>query len=447
MNLKETLFHCLPAGRYALAGMLRLLDVVETEAVPSAAVECQAQPRLLINPAFVATHANTPEKLMMLVLHEIHHVLLGHTRRLPSQSQADNVVFDCVINALLCRMFPQPEYTALFRDFYPEDKFPACLLRPPEGWHPVHAAGLLPAALQRDWHGVEAAREIYLALYSAQGASYDEVRRLLPMVEVKGSLADLPLLGDHEHSVHGTSSASDTAFASAVGALVSHWPAPPDPLRGQSLQGLLRTSHLTVERQPGNRQRLRQLILKLADGRIHGSSTRWLQASPLIVDTPMPVMNRRSIVSRSLGMTPLLFQSTLAQEKSIPAGDRVHLYLDVSGSMDAIKGAIYGAVLDCERWLAPHIHLFSTEVAEATPGQLRRGFCRSTGGTDLACVIGHMRAHRVQRALVLTDGYVGKPKGIEAKFLQGLRLGVAYTASHSKVDLAPFTDHDVELSI
>ena len=66
-SLKDRLFECMPAGRYALAGLLRLLDVVETDAVPTAAVECQAQPRLLINPGFVARHAATPEKLMMLV--------------------------------------------------------------------------------------------------------------------------------------------------------------------------------------------------------------------------------------------------------------------------------------------------------------------------------------------------------------------------------------------
>lgn len=447
MHLKETLFHCLPAGRYAMAGLLRLLDVVETDTVPSAAVECHAQPRLLINPAFVSRHASTPEKLMMLVMHEVHHVLLGHTRRLPSQTGADNFVFDCVINALLCRMFPQPEYTALFRDFYPEDRFPACLLRPPEHWHPEHASELLPSGLQGAWQGAAAAREIYLALYSGLGASYEEVRRLLSVVEVLGGLEGLPLLGDHAHSVNGSTTASESAFAGAVGALVRHWPTPPDPLRGQSLEGLMRTSHLTVERQPGNRQRMRRLIRKLADGRRQGSSTRHRQSSGLKVDTPVPVLNRRAIVSRSLGLTPLLYQDDLFREQTLPAGDRVHLYLDVSGSMEAIKGAIYGAVLDCERWLAPQVHLFSTEVAEATPKQLRRGYCASTGGTDIGCVIEHMKKNRVRRALLLTDGYVGQPQGAEAEFLQGVLLGVAYTECHDPTDLAPFADHEIALSI
>jgi predicted metal-dependent peptidase len=91
MNLKEQIFDCLPAGRYALSGLIRLLDVVETEAVPTAAVECVKTPRLLVNPKFVAEHANTPEKLMMLVLHEVHHVLLGHTKRIPCESRAETL--------------------------------------------------------------------------------------------------------------------------------------------------------------------------------------------------------------------------------------------------------------------------------------------------------------------------------------------------------------------
>ena len=109
--------------------------------------------------------------------------------------------------------------------------------------------------------------------------------------------------------------------------------------------------------------------------------------------------------------------------------------------------ACQGAVLDCEGWLAPQIHLFSTQVADASPAELRRGYCASTGGTDIDCVIRHMQKHRVQRALVVTDGYVGRPKGTDAQFLHGVRLGVAYTDGHNKSDLAPFTDHEVELPI
>ena len=114
----------------------------------TAAVECRLQPRLLVNPDFVDTWAATPEKLLMLVMHELHHVLLGHTRLFPRVTRVDNLVFDAIINALLCRMFPAPEHTAFFTDFYDENRFPDCLLRPPAGWTPDRA-GRRSAAAQR----------------------------------------------------------------------------------------------------------------------------------------------------------------------------------------------------------------------------------------------------------------------------------------------------------
>jgi hypothetical protein len=40
------------------------------------------------------TGAPTPEKLLMLIMHELHHVLLGHTRLFPRLTQIDNLVFD-----------------------------------------------------------------------------------------------------------------------------------------------------------------------------------------------------------------------------------------------------------------------------------------------------------------------------------------------------------------
>jgi hypothetical protein len=498
MNLKEQIFDCLPAGRYALSGLLRLLDVVETEGVPSAAVECVKTPRLLVNPKFVAEHANTPEKLMMLVLHEVHHVLLGHTKRIPCESRADNFVFDCVINAMICRMFPSPEYTALFRDFYRDDLFPVCLLRPPEKWNPAFPIVDLPRGLLDETYA--AARSVYISLYSSEGVSYNEIRNILPQVlettsicrsknmgskdigqghrhqdkpdNTKGEedaqkdqaelakpapfvesraepvdLKDIPLMGDHEQASQGQASASETAFAQAVGSIVREWPCPPDPIKGQSLNGMLQESKLIVQKTKSSRKVLRNLIHRIADAKAQGRSSFKHDTHPTVTESPIPVFNRRSVVSSALGLTPLLFQQSLQEHKRVPVGERVHIYVDVSGSMDSIKGAIYGAVLDCEPWVFPEIHLFSTQVHDVTPHQLRIGLCKTTGGTDIDCVIKHMRDKDVKRALLLTDGYVGEPKGVLKTYFKKVQLGVAYTKSHTDRDLLAFTKVSAVLPI
>ena len=63
--LSDRILDTFPSGAYALSGLLRLMDIVETTTIPTAAVECRARPRMLINPEFVAQHAATPEKLLM----------------------------------------------------------------------------------------------------------------------------------------------------------------------------------------------------------------------------------------------------------------------------------------------------------------------------------------------------------------------------------------------
>jgi hypothetical protein len=94
--LEEKILDTFPSGSYALTALLRLMDIVESDSVPTAAVECRVQPRLLVNPEFVDRHANTPERLLMLVMHELHHVLLGHTTLFKTVTKTDNFVFDSV---------------------------------------------------------------------------------------------------------------------------------------------------------------------------------------------------------------------------------------------------------------------------------------------------------------------------------------------------------------
>lgn len=171
-SISERILDCFPSGTYALHALLQLLEIVETIEIDTAAVECLIQPRMLINPEFVETWAATPEKLLMLVMHELHHVLLGHTRLFPCVTRVDNLVFDAVINALLSRMFPAPEHTSFFTDFYSEDRFPECVLRPPAGWTLWHYPATPPALRGKKRKELAA---VHRALYSEKGATYYDI--------------------------------------------------------------------------------------------------------------------------------------------------------------------------------------------------------------------------------------------------------------------------------
>lgn len=436
MTLAHRILDAFPAGNYGLAGLLRILDVVETTGVETASVECREWPVMRINPEFVATFAETPEKLMMLVMHELHHVLLGHTRLFPRVTEADNLVFDAVINALLCRMFPAPPYTAMFRDFYSESRFPDCFLRPPADWAPDRPARA-PAALAGP--GNEALRALYRALYSEAGATYKELYDLLTE-QLTVAAGTTRLLGSHGEEMRELTG----PLLEAVRAIVENWPQPPQPIRGRSLADILRESRLDARRLPTNRERLAALLRRIS--RAGGAApSRFRGAGAVASQLPIPAPDRRALVLRSLGSPVLLYGHELPRFGPEPRSP-VHVYLDVSGSTQPVQDALFGAVLDCRELIHPRIHLFSTQVADVPLAQLRRGILLSTGGTSIECVARHMKAERVRRAALLTDGYVGRPGATARATLGSSLVAVALIGNPStRDDLAGVVRHWAEL--
>lgn len=424
-SLADRILDCFPSGSYALGALLRLLDIVESDEVPTAAVECRAQPRLLVNPAFIAQYADTPEKLLMLVMHELHHVLLGHTTFFGTTTPVKNFVFDAVINGLICRMFPEERYTAFLTDYYDSESFPECLLRPPPRWPSGYA---MPAALRE--FPKETRKTIvglHRALYSDGGATYKEVFDVLPTQLSDRGVGDVPLLGDHskKSATNGGVEQRSPLLFDVVRSIVEQWPQPPDPIEGRSLADILRSDTIERMRQPSARAVLRGLIRRISTTGAHGRG-RVMGAYRFDTQQPLPNFDRRTSVLRALGHSPLLHAGSITTRRVIRSGERVHIYVDVSGSMEAVKGPLYGAVHDCRNDVHPRIHLFSTVVADISPTELSRGVCRSTGGTDIACVAEHMARERITRALIVTDGYVGTPCGAHLATLTNATLAVAY---------------------
>lgn len=451
-----------PNSNYSLAAFLRLCDVTETDTVPTAAVTCGRQPRLLLNPAFIAEHAPTPQKLLALVMHELHHVLLGHTTRLRGTTPLDNFVFDAVINGLVCRMFPRPEFTSLFTDYYGDSDFPACLLAPPPDWRwaptrPAPGVRQLPDSLR--WK----AAAVHSALYSEGGASYREVRELLVQrfakkarqrsCGVEDLLHDVPLLGSHGDGERDDGDRLHEQVASGpmldvLRASLDDWPSLPEPLRGESP---LLTLDLTAPTPRGVRSlrtELRRLIERVADTHCGEGGRRRVRTATCEGLTPQPSLARRSLVQRALGHTPLLYPSAVPHRRLVPAGMRAHVYIDVSASMNPWLRTVFAAVNDCRECVYPLLHTFSTEVADATLPELRAGRYRTTRGTDFACVAEHIAAHRVRRAVVITDGYVGSLTPAQRQAVADTVLGVAYVgAEHHESELAPVTDISVVIGV
>jgi hypothetical protein len=434
-GLSERILDAFPSGQYGLAALLRLLDIVEAADVPTAAVEVALQPRMKINPAFVAAQANTPEKLLMLVMHELHHVLLGHTKLFQRVSLADNIVFDAVINSLLCRMFPQPEYVGFFTGQNSDAYFPDCLLRPPPRWSPARKAGL-PRGLQNASPRMKWA---YTALYSETGADYYDLFEAL-RTELTDTVRAPALVGNHEGvAVHLDSC---PGLFEAVREIVERWPQPPMPIAGRSLADALAAEQHPPKRMPSNRRILTSLIRKVARA---GAGTNYKGWADRETYGPVFGFDRRSVVMTALGRPPLLYRQT-TRGRGRAGLEPLHIYVDVSGSIGDCKSALYGAVLDCRELVKPRIHLFSTKIYDISLAELRRGICRTTSGTDIGCVAAHIARHGVKRAVLLTDGFVGRARGSHERALGSAHLGAALTPGYStRADLAPFVRDWAEL--
>ena len=449
-SLSDRILDCFPSGTYALSALLRLLDVVETRDVETAAVECRLQPRLLINPDFVDTWAATPEKLLMLVMHELHHVLLGHTRLFPRMTGWTTSCSMRSSTRCCAACFPPRNTPRFSRTFTMIAVFPTVCCGHRQAGRPT---GLVAVPSPLKGRTMRRLSEVYLALYSPKGASYDELYDALREMVSELLAAGVVLLGDHgDGELDGMGSADghlderSPILFEIVRQIVERWPQPPDPIAGRSLSDLLRNESVQPRPQRSNRAVLRNLFRRLVDVRGRSSILPILDENPSEIMTPLPIFDRRSIVLRALGRPPMLHRGELPMPRRVPMGNKVQVYVDVSGSIAGLKGALYGALLDCRQWIHPTVHLFSERVVDVSLAQLRRGVCSTTDGTSIACVADHLRRHKVKRAVVLTDGYVGCPTGADRETLCRVKLGVALTPGNStRADLVEVTDYWAQL--
>lgn len=130
-------------------------------------------------------------------------------------------------------------------------------------------------------------------------------------------------------------------------------------------------------------------------------------------------------MARALGTPWLLGSNTIERVRRVPVLVDTYVYLDVSGSMNTMLPIVANAILSCRRELRPVIHQFSTVVEPLAITDLAAGRLRTTGGTDIGCVAAHMHRHRVARAVIVTDGFVGRPHDRDqVNALSNARLGV-----------------------
>jgi len=458
--IRDRVLGALPVSHEVYSRVLELLDIEETRKVPSAAVTLGSRSVLRINPDFVDGYCPTDEALAMLVLHELMHVVRGHTRLFRRIGPARNIALDAVINAELCRMFRAPEYTVLFRRLYDEERLPEALLRPPRGW----------SSGRPEWVLTGRAGEVHRALYGGEGVTTDELLRLVEDFLLAGpglpnaltpddgegagrrrgggppddeeaagdtdgpdgagtSPDDLldgkPLLGSHE--VANPDEAPAPEVVQEIRGIVERWVRPGS---GRGAGGPLGAHRIALA--PSARARavatLRRAVLSVArrTGNPRGRRRPGEEALPALLPWRTS-RDRRGLALEAAGMEPALWAGPVA----VPSPEFLagtHVYVDVSGSMADVLPLLYRALLPLVPLLAPRVFLFSTRVHEAPLAALRRGDVVTTGGTDIGCVTEHLLERRIRRAVIVTDGWVGRVPDAHRGPLRRPRIAAVITA-------------------
>jgi hypothetical protein len=247
--------------------------------------------------------------------------------------------------------------------------------------------------------------EVHKALYTEEGdLTYRDVFDLVAQEISEGT--EVPLLGGHGAD-ESDGELVDPNAVKAIAEVVGKWPAFEQEQgrdRGRDLSDLrleLKKPKMSIS------QIIRKAIAKVAQNG-HGSQHvyRSAQMETLLPYPTLP--DRRASVMQSLGQCPVFFRGEALGLHRETVG-QVHIYLDVSGSMDACLGIIFGCLRPIQNWLHPMVHIFSTEVMDYPIKSIMQGRYASTGGTDINCVLEHMIGNKIKKSAIITDGYVGKP--------------------------------------
>lgn len=443
--IRDRIFNVLPAASYQMEKLFGLLDIDFSDRTATAGIECSVTPRLLLNREFIDEFCRDDGDLFLLILHELHHAILGHTRLFPRGDLIDNIAFDAVINSMLCRSVGHSVGTRLFTATNSWESFPGRLLRPPPGWPGPFwdAIAHLPADQRR----------IITLLYGPDDGTltyhdlYEVLRSKLGLGEGDG----VTLLGNHDGEI-----SDPPLLVEVLRRIVEGWPAPPLRISGRDQGDHAREYFLSENRDPGAafRKSFRDVLRRcgIHSGRGPAVYQPKLVTADRMIETVLPdERDRRIPALRTItGASPLIYRASVSEPRIRSSRDPiVHLYLDVSGSMSECLPYLTSVCREPFRRGELRIFGFSTVVSEAKGSDLSRIPIRNTGGTDINCVLSHVtsipKRRRPKVILLATDGYVGRPSAELLGSSVRIRTVAAVTHPAYDDDLLPWVNEIIHL--
>jgi len=397
----------------AIRAVLRILGVEFTTDVPTLAVTCEERPRLLVNLDFVSRHCHSDAEVKALLCHEFLHVLLRHTEARKPFTRARHLALDAVINAIIHREHGSA-YTALMSRYYADASGLAKLLRPMDD----HEAGHYLDGLRRNakcpvWVNA------WAALYAGTLLA-DDIEALAEQIGMAKASLDADASGDEQGPF--TLQSSDADFNRMLGNHDDVGTRLPDALkealdrtmkemngsgiwRSPKARGVGASGYeaiVSARKEPLERWQRRTLSV-LREHLLPDPRARAQRDQPHAYRIPVLSPRDRRAFLRAQ-WSPFLPEALWEGVASKREGS-AHVYLDVSGSMNAEMPLVIALLAQLSRWIRRPFWAFSDVVAPAVieRGQLK---AQTTGGTSMRCVLEHVARTRPAAAIVLTDGYI-----------------------------------------
>ena len=392
LKIKQRLRNVLEVGSLQMFEFIKLMNIRFTDEIDSAAISCSSRPELLLNKEFMEKYCKTDEHLFMLIQHELYHVILGHTKLFTRHTVIDNIAFDAIINAMLCRMHPKKEFVSFFENINPSNSFPGALLRPMGSNCPKELIPLLRI------------------LYETNTGTYFDVYQQIAKNLSNFEGLSFVLIGNHKEN----SEINNPFIKKIVEKVVEKWPKQ-FTITGRDLgsESKYEIARL-IDPDVVERRKMRKLLLKSGISNCGSSLLKAKnQLSKEECQTFIPSMKDRLVEAKKEMYDSLLYQGYFDTYKVASESNlKTLVYLDVSGSVKEFIGKMLPLLLKPYKRKECELFVFSTEVKEVTYKELLNGKYVTTGGTSINCVFKHYfslpKKKQTKRILLLTDGYVGE---------------------------------------
>ena len=129
-RFRDLVVELIDENPFAIRPVLKILDVVFTDSVPTLAVTCEDRPVLKVNLDFLRAHCLTDEHVKAVVCHEFLHVVLRHTEIGSGPfTAARHLALDAAINAIIHRQFGDA-YSSMMKTYYRDAQDLKKMLRP-----------------------------------------------------------------------------------------------------------------------------------------------------------------------------------------------------------------------------------------------------------------------------------------------------------------------------